>query len=91
MQKIIVRGANMKRGKEYMFLVIIEKAKRNYAAYSPDLPGCIATGKTVEDVKKNMQGAIEMHVKGMIEDGLPIPEPRTRDNFAGIEFMAVAV
>lgn len=91
MAKIIVRGANMERGKEYMFLVIIEKAERNFSAYSPDLPGCVATGKTLEEVKGNMQAAIEMHVRGMIEDGLPIPEPRRREEFAGIEFMAVAV
>jgi len=57
----------------YRFLIVIEKAKNNYSAYSPDLPGCIATGKTRDEVKKNMYEAIEMHIQGYIEDGLPIP------------------
>jgi len=57
------------------FLVVIEKANNNYSAYSPDLPGCVATGVTVEAVKGNMQEAIEMHIQGLIEDRLPIPEP----------------
>lgn len=58
----------------HCFLVVIEKAENNYSAYSPDLPGCIATGATVEEVKKNMQEAIEMHVRGLKDDKLPIPE-----------------
>jgi len=66
------------------FLIVIEKAENNYSAYSPDLTGCIATGATVEEVKKNMQEAIEMHVKGLKEDNLTIPES---PSFA--EYMAV--
>lgn len=58
----------------YRFLVIIEKANDNYSAYSPDLPGCVATGSTREDTEKNMHEAIEMHVRGLLEDKLPIPE-----------------
>lgn len=58
----------------YRFLIVIEKANGNYSAYSPDLPGCVATGSTREEVEKNMYEAIEMHVKGLKEDGLPIPE-----------------
>ena len=50
------------------FLVVIEKTKRNFSAYSPDLPGCIATGATREEVEKNMHEAIALHIKGMIED-----------------------
>lgn len=57
------------------YAMIIEKGKRNYSAYLPDLPGCIATGKTVEEVKQRMSEAIELHLRGMREDGLPIPEP----------------
>jgi predicted RNase H-like HicB family nuclease len=57
----------------YRFLVVIEKANGNYSAYSPDLPGCIATGKTPEEAALNMHEAIEMHVRGMLEDGLPVP------------------
>jgi len=58
----------------YRFLVIIEKAEGNYSAYSPDLPGCISTGATREDAERNMHQAIEMHVRGLLEDDLPIPE-----------------
>ena len=56
-------------------LSIIEKDERNYSAYLPDLPGCIATGKTPEEVKQRMNEAVELHLRGMREDGLPIPEP----------------
>ena len=58
----------------HRFLVIIEKAEANYSAYSPDLPGCIATGATREDAERNMHEAIEMHVRGLLEDNMPIPE-----------------
>ena len=58
----------------YRFLVVIEKANTNYSAYSPDLPGCVATGDTREEVEQNMYEAIEMHVRGLEEDNLPIPE-----------------
>ena len=69
----------------YRFLVVIEKAKNNYSVYSPDLPGCVATGKTREEAAKNMHEAIELHVQGLMEDKLPIPRSRS---FA--EYMAVA-
>jgi len=55
------------------FLIVIEKAEENYSAYSPDLPGCIATGETVEEVEKNMYEAIKMHLEGMKEDNINIP------------------
>ncbi|MDO9530036.1 MAG: type II toxin-antitoxin system HicB family antitoxin [Syntrophales bacterium] len=58
----------------HRFLVIIEKAEGNYSAYSPDLPGCIATGATREEAERNMHEAIEMHVRGLLEDNLSIPE-----------------
>lgn len=57
----------------YRFLIIIEKVAENYSAYSPDLPGCVATGKTPEETEKNMYEAIQLHIKGMREDCLPIP------------------
>jgi predicted RNase H-like HicB family nuclease len=57
----------------HRFLIVIEKAENNYSAYSPDLPGCIATGSTREEAEKNMHDAIEMHVKGLLDDNLPIP------------------
>ena len=68
----------------YRFLVIIEKANGNYSAFSPDLPGCVATGKTREEAERNMHEAIQMHVQGLLEDDLPIPESQS---FA--EYMAV--
>lgn len=58
----------------YRFLIVIEKTDNNYSAYSPDLSGCVATGKTREEVERNMHEAVEMHIQGMIEDELPIPE-----------------
>ncbi|HLX57259.1 MAG TPA: type II toxin-antitoxin system HicB family antitoxin [Ktedonobacteraceae bacterium] len=61
----------------YRYLIIIEKGDQNYGAYSPDLPGCVAVGDTVEEVEKNMQKAIKMHLKGMIEDREPIPVQQT--------------
>ena len=61
--------------------MIIEKGERNYSAYLPDLPGCVATGKSVEEVKERMRGAIDLHLRGMREDGLPIPEPTSTADY----------
>ncbi|MDP6156713.1 MAG: type II toxin-antitoxin system HicB family antitoxin [Candidatus Thermoplasmatota archaeon] len=61
----------------YRFLIVIERANGNYSAYSPDLPGCVATGETYEEAEQNMYGAIEMHVDGLLEDGMSVPEPTT--------------
>jgi predicted RNase H-like HicB family nuclease len=55
--------------------MIVERGERNYSAYLPDLPGCIATGKTADEVKERMSQAIDLHLRGLREDGLPIPEP----------------
>lgn len=63
----------MKDRRTYRFLVVIEKADGNYSAYAPDLPGCIATGKTVEEVERNMHEAIQMPVQGLLDDNLPVP------------------
>jgi predicted RNase H-like HicB family nuclease len=60
------------------YAVVIEKGPANYSAYVPDLPGCIATGKTLEEIETNMREAIEFHIEGMIEDGDPVPEPTSR-------------
>ncbi|MGA9141978.1 MAG: type II toxin-antitoxin system HicB family antitoxin [Methanocella sp.] len=61
--------------KEYT--IIIEKEKDNYSAYCPDLPGCIATGKTVEETVWRMKEAIELHLAGLKEENMAIPEPST--------------
>jgi len=59
------------------YVMIIEPGGRNYSAYLPDLPGCVATGKTIEELRASMREAIDLHLAGMREDGLPIPEPTT--------------
>jgi predicted RNase H-like HicB family nuclease len=67
------------------YLIVIEKTKSNYSAYSPDLPGCVATGKTRTDTLQNMREAIEMHVRGLLEDKLPVPKP-----VASADYVAIA-
>jgi predicted RNase H-like HicB family nuclease len=57
------------------YAIVVERAKRNYAAYVPDLPGCIATGATVEEAEELLREAIEVHIAGLREDGLPVPAP----------------
>ena len=57
------------------YVIVIESGERNCSAYAPDLPGCIATGTTVEETKRNMQEAIKAHLDLMRETGDPIPEP----------------
>ncbi len=59
------------------YAVIIEKGEENYGAYVPDLPGCIAVGDSVVEVERLIREAIEIHLDGMREDGLPIPQPTT--------------
>lgn len=56
------------------YLIVIEKGANNYSAYSPDLPGCVATGSTVEETEKNIYEAIEFHLEGMKEDKSILPE-----------------
>ena len=57
------------------YAIVVEKAKSNYSAYVPDLPGCVATGATVEETERRLLLAIEVHVQGLREDGLPVPVP----------------
>jgi predicted RNase H-like HicB family nuclease len=57
------------------YAVLIEKAEANYAAYVPDLPGCVATGSTVAEVESEIRAAIRFHIDGLEEDGLPVPSP----------------
>ena len=55
--------------------MVIEKAVKNYSAYVPDLPGCVATGATLEEVESEIKEAIRFHLDGMRQDGAPIPKP----------------
>ena len=57
------------------FLIVIERAEGNLSAYVPDLPGCVTTGRTREEVLANKRKAIDLHLEGMLEDGEPIPVP----------------
>jgi predicted RNase H-like HicB family nuclease len=69
----------------HRFLIVIERAGKNYSAYSPDLPGCVATGATREEAEERMHEAIEIHVKGLLEDGLPIPRPEASAVYVAVQ------
>lgn len=68
----------------HRFLIVVEKADGNYSAYSPDLPGCVATGETREQAERNMYQAVEMHLHGLVEDRQPIPEPHASAEYVVI-------
>ncbi len=68
------------------YAIVVEKAGKNYSAYVPDLPGCIATGKTLEETERLIREAVELHLNGLREDGLPIPQPSSR-----VEYVEVTV
>jgi predicted RNase H-like HicB family nuclease len=57
------------------YLIVVEPTKTGFSAYSPDLPGCVSTGRTREEVEQNMREAITFHVDGLREEGLAVPEP----------------
>ncbi|HKY87375.1 MAG TPA: type II toxin-antitoxin system HicB family antitoxin [Pseudorhodoplanes sp.] len=59
------------------YAIVIEKADENYSAYVPDLPGCVATGHSTDAVERAIHEAIGFHIKGLKEDGLPVPAPKT--------------
>jgi predicted RNase H-like HicB family nuclease len=71
----------MEGSSKMRYLVVVERTGNNYSAYVPDLPGCIATGATAEDVQQNIREAIAMHMEGLREDGLPVPAPQTQAEF----------
>jgi predicted RNase H-like HicB family nuclease len=66
------------------YAIVIEKAENNYAAYVPDLTGCVATGATIEETETQIREAIDLHLRGMREDGLPIPEPSSSVDYVDI-------
>ena len=68
----------------YRFLIVVEKANGNYSAYSPDLPGCVSTGETHDQVTRNMHEAIEMHVRGLLEDKLPVPVSHSTAEYVAV-------
>jgi len=66
------------------YAIVIEKAENNYSAYVPDLPGCVATGATVEEVEGQIREAIEFHLDGMREDAVVIPQPASRVEYVDV-------
>ena len=66
------------------YAVVIEKGERNYSAYVPDLPGCVSVGDSPERVKTEIREAIEFHLEGMREDGLPISKPSSRAEYVEV-------
>ena len=68
------------------YAIVIEKAESNFSGYAPDLPGCVATGATVEEAESELREAIEFHLAGLREDGAPIPQASSR-----VDYIEVAV
>ena len=66
------------------YAVVIEKGESNYAAYVPDLPGCVATGATIQETEREIRQAIRFHLDGLRADGLPIPEPSSRVEYVEV-------
>jgi predicted RNase H-like HicB family nuclease len=66
------------------YLIIIEKANGNYSAYIPDVPGCVATGKTLEETRQAIMDAFAMHLEGLIQDGIPAPEPTAQADYIAV-------
>jgi len=66
------------------YLAVVEETATGFSAYSPDLPGCIATGATREEVEREMREAMQFHVEGMREDGQAVPEPHSYPAFCEV-------
>ena len=67
------------------YAIVIEKAESNFGGYVPDLPGCVATGATVEKTESLLREAIQLHLDGMREDGIPIPDPSSVVEYLELE------
>jgi predicted RNase H-like HicB family nuclease len=66
------------------YAIVIERAENNYSAYVPDLPGCVATGATVQETESQIREAIEFHIAGLREDGAPVPQPSSRVDYVDV-------
>lgn len=66
------------------FLIVIEKAKTGYSAYSPDFPGCVATGRTRPQVERGMRAAIEFHVEGLRAEHMDVPKPQSYSSYVEV-------
>lgn len=66
------------------YLIIIEKSETGFSAFSPDLPGCVSTGLSLEETEQNMREAIQFHIESMKQEGLEIPPPTSRSSYVEI-------
>ncbi|HUF31437.1 MAG TPA: type II toxin-antitoxin system HicB family antitoxin [Gemmatimonadaceae bacterium] len=66
------------------YLIVIEQTRTGFSAFSPDLPGCVATGASRSEVERNMREAIAFHVEGLKLDGIDVPEPRTYSSYVDV-------
>ncbi len=67
------------------YAIVIEKAETNYSAYVPDLPGCVATGASIQEVEAEIREAIAFHIEGLREDGSLVPVPSSQ-----VEYIEIA-
>ena len=67
------------------YMVVIERGETSWGAHVPDLPGCVAVGETREEVRRLIREAIEFHIDGLKEDGLPVPAPSSEGEFVDVE------
>lgn len=81
----VLKQAGLKNEVAMRYAVVIEQADNNYSAYVPDLPGCVATAATLDQVEMQIREAIAFHLEGLREDGTPIPQPSSR-----VEYVEVA-
>lgn len=70
------------------FAIVIEKGENNYSAYVPDVPGCIATGATLDEVKRNLVEALQLHFAGMRADGDEVPQPSSSVDYLDVSIPA---
>jgi predicted RNase H-like HicB family nuclease len=66
------------------YAIVIENAGSNYSAYVPDLPGCVATGTSIEDAERAIRDAIAFHLDGLRQDGMPVPQPSSRVDYVEV-------
>lgn len=66
------------------YAIVIERAGSNFSAYVPDIPGCVVTGATVEEIEANMREAIAFHLDGLREDGIPVPQPSSQVEYVDV-------
>ena len=66
------------------YLIIIESTETGFSAYSPDLPGCVATGRSRPEVEQEMHDAIEFHIEGLRLAGEPVPQPRSDASYCEV-------